>query len=191
MHIEQYVVDILRNEIGLDNNHIWVMSQNRKIPTEAQELFVIVGAVDFNPISSKSYFDHNSNSERQVVYGRAMLQIDIFSRSTEARTRRSEILMALNSFYSQEIQNKYHFRIFEIPASFVNTSHLEGGSNINRFTIRAYAMCTEVKIKEAEYYDTFNSEINSDGTKIILDTIQAPRPTPNDGQVDAELQTSE
>jgi hypothetical protein len=189
MQLENYIVDIVRSEMGLDQNHIWVRVQNRKIPPNADELFVVVGAVDFNPISSKSYYDSIKDAERQVVYGRALVQIDIFSRSIEARTRRAEVSMALNSFYSQEIQNKYQFRIFEIPSSFINTSGLEGGSDINRYTLRFYAMCSEVKEKTTAYYDTFNAEINSDGTEIILDTIQAPRPTPNDGQDDSQLQS--
>lgn len=191
MQIENYIVDIIRSEMELDQQHIWVEAQNRKIPTNADELFVTVGTVDFNPISSKSYFVGETTNERQVVYGRALMQVDIYSRSTEARTRRAEVLMALNSFYSQEIQNKYHFRIFEVPSAFINTSHLEGGSNINRFTVRFYAMCSVVKEKKTDYYNTFNAEINSDGTKIILDTIREPVPNPNDGQDDAQLQSSE
>jgi len=189
MQLENYIVDIIRKEMELDQNHIWIRAQNRKIPPNANELFVVVGAVDFNPISSKSYYDSIKDTERQVIYGRALVQIDIFSRSIEARTRRAEVSMALNSFYSQEIQNKYQFRIFEIPSSFVNTSDLEGGSDINRFTLRFYAMFSEVKEKTTAYYDTFNAEINSDGTEIILDTIQAPRPTPNDEQDDSQLQS--
>ena len=189
MQLENYIVDIIRTEMALDQNHIWIRAQNRKIPPNANELFVVVGAVDFNPISSKSYYNSIQDKERQVVYGRALVQVDIFSRSTEARLRRAEVLMALNSFYSQEIQNRYQFRIFEIPSSFINTSSLEGGSDINRFTITISAMCSEVKEKTTAYYDTINAEINSDGTEIILDTIQAPRPTPNDEQDDTQLQS--
>ena len=181
MQVENYVVDIIRSELGLDQQHIWIRSQNKKIPPNADELFVVVGVVDYLPISSKSYYDHTKDQERQVVYGRAMVQVDIFSRSIEARVRRAEILMALNSFYSQEIQNKYQFRIFELPSSFVNNSDLEGGSDINRFTIRFYSMCSEIKIKTTAYYDTFNAEINSDGTMITLNNVQ----------VDPQLQSSE
>lgn len=172
MQLENYIVDIVRTEMALDQNHIWVRAQNRKIPPNANELFVVVGAVDFNPVSSKSYYDSVQDKERQVVYGRALVQVDIFSRSTEARLRRAEVLMALNSFYSQEIQNRYQFRIFEIPSSFINTSSLEGGSDINRFTITISAMCSEVKEKTTAYYDTFNAEINSDGTIITLNNVQ-------------------
>ena len=61
MQVEEYIVDIIRNDMGLDQQHIWIQSQNRKIPPNSQDLFVVVGCVDFKPISSKSYFDNTTN----------------------------------------------------------------------------------------------------------------------------------
>lgn len=174
MQIEQYVVDILRNELGLDQQHIWIQSQNRKIPPNSNDLYVVVGVVDFLPISSKSYFkviegsDDVSHIERQILYGRANVQIDIFSRSNEARIRRGEILMALNSFYSKGIQDSKNFRIFELPSTFLNLSGLAGGSDINRFTMRFYAMIAETKEKTSEYYDTFNEELSSEDEQGVV-----------------------
>ena len=162
MQVEEYVVDIIRSEMGLDQQHVWIQSQNRKIPPNSQDLFVVVGCVDFKPISSKSYFDPNTDEERQVVYGRAQIQVDIFSRSNEARIRRGELLMALNSFYSKGVQDKKQFKIFELPSSFINLSGLAGGSDINRFALRFYAMISEVKEKSSSYYEIFNAEIRSE-----------------------------
>ena len=53
-----------------------------------------------------------------------------------------------------------NFRIFELPSSFINTSDLQGGSDINRFTIRIPTMVTESKVKSADYYDTFQANIS-------------------------------
>lgn len=166
MQIEEYVVDIIRKEMGLDQQHIWIQAQNRKIPPNSNDLYVVVGVVDFLPISSKSYFrevedsgDSSATIERQILYGRANVQVDIFSRSNEARNRRGEILMALNSFYSKEIQDRNQFRIFELPSTFINLSGLAGGSDINRFTMRFYAMIAETKEKSSDYYDTFNAQL--------------------------------
>lgn len=176
MQIEQYVVDIIRTEMGLDQQHIWIQSQNRKIPPNSNDLYVVVGVVDFLPISSKSYYISSTDKERQVLYGRANVQVDIFSRSNEARNRRGEILMALNSFYSKGIQDKEQFRIFELPSTFINLSGLAGGSDINRFTMRFYAMIAESKEKSSDYYDTFNEELHieegSDEVVIRLENLQ-------------------
>lgn len=182
MQIEQYVVDIIRKEMDLDQQHIWIQSQNRKIPPNSNDLYVVVGVVDFLPISSKSYFKEIegsgevANIERQILYGRANVQIDIFSRSNEARMRRGEILMALNSFYSKEVQDSNHFRIFELPSTFLNLSGLAGGSDINRFTMRFYAMIAETKEKSSDYYEVFNEvlhiEDEKDVTVIKLENLQ-------------------
>ena len=176
MQIEEYVVDIIRTEMGLDQQHIWIQSQNRKIPPNSDDLFVVVGCVDFKPISSKSYYIHTNDTEKQILYGRANVQVDIFSRSNEARVRRGELLMALNSFYSKGVQDKKQFKIFELPSSFINLSGLAGGSDINRFAIRFYAMISEEKTKSSDYYDTFNARISSESEKgvdiIELENVQ-------------------
>ena len=161
MQIEEYIVDIIRNEMGLNQQNIWIHSQNRKIPPQSMELYVTVGCVDFLPISSKSQYNPDEDTEVQTVYGRASVQIDILSRSLEARQRRSELLMALNSFYSKEIQDKHQFRIFELPSRFINTSSLEGGSEINRFSLIIRAMISQDKVKTSAYYDNFNTTIIS------------------------------
>lgn len=176
MQIEQYVVDIIRKEMGLDQQHIWIQAQNRKIPPNSEDLYVVVGLVDFLPISSKSYYLPETDTERQILYGRANVQVDIFSRSNEARTRRGEVIMALNSFYSQEVQNSRQFRIFELPSSFLNLSGLAGGSDINRFTLRFYAMVAEEKDKSSDYYEVFNGELDIEeqtpATVIELENLQ-------------------
>ena len=175
MQIEEYIVDIIRKEMNLNQQNIWIHSQNRKIPPQSQELYVTVGCVDFLPISSKSRFNPDNDTEIQTVYGRASVQIDILSRSREARIRRAELLMALNSYYSKEIQDKHQFRIFELPQRFINTSSLEGGSEINRFSLVIRAMISEDKVKTTSYYDTFNAEILAQGkdlTEIELNDLQ-------------------
>ena len=180
MQVEEYIVDIIRTEMGLSQQNIWIHSQNRKIPPQSQELYVTVGCVDFLPISSKSTFkmveatqtEPEHGEEIQTVYGRASIQIDILSRSLEARQRRAELLMALNSFYSKEIQEKYQFRIFELPQNFLNTSGLEGGSDINRFSLIIRAMISQDKVKETEYYDTFNETIISQEQDDVIIDLQ-------------------
>ncbi len=161
MQIEEYIVDIIRKEMNLNQQNIWIHSQNRKIPPQSQELYVTVGCVDFLPISSKSKYNSETDNEVQTVYGRASIQVDILSRSLEARQRRAELLMALNSFYSKEVQEKKQFRIFELPQTFTNTSGLEGGSEINRFSLIIRAMISQDKVKPTAYYDTFNEQIIS------------------------------
>lgn len=159
MQVEEYIVDIIRTEMNLPQQNIWIQSQNRKIPPQSQELFCVVGVTNFKPISSKSRWLPETQQEEQVVYGRADVQVDLMSRSNEARVRRSELLMALNSYYSKNVQDSDCFRIFELPTMFINTSGLQGGSDINRFTLIIPTMISEVKIKGTDYYDKFRMQV--------------------------------
>ena len=161
MQIEEFIVKIIRTELGLSQNNIWIQSQNRKIPPESEELYCVVGCTNFRPISSKSRYNSLTDKEEQTVYGRADVQVDLMSRSNEARVRRAEVLMALNSFYSKNLQDENCFRIFELPAFFHNTSGLQGGSDINRFTLVIPTMISETKVKSTDYYDTFNATVTS------------------------------
>lgn len=162
--IEEYIVSIIVNQMGLDNKHCWIASQNRKIPAQAQELFCVVGSSFFKPISSKSRWNSETLKEVQEVYGRADIQIDLFSRNNDARIRRDEVLMALNSFYSKSVQDEGCFRIFELPSMWHNTSYLEGGSSINRFTLIIPTMTWKTKEVNFDYYDKFRFQAsNEDG----------------------------
>ncbi len=169
MQVEEAIVTILRKELGLKQQNIWIQAQNRKIPPQSNELYCVVGCTMFRPISSKSRFLSGTNQEEQVVYGRADVQIDLMSRSNEARNRRAEVLMALNSYLSKNVQDKECFRIFKLPTMWTNTSGLQGGSDINRFTLIIPTMVSEVKIKSVDYYDTFKSTVIAEEQKV--DTI--------------------
>jgi hypothetical protein len=187
MQIEEYIVNILRNEMGIPQSNIWIQSQNRKIPPESEELYCIVGVRFFDPISVKSRWIPETAQEEQVFYGRADVQIDLLSRSNEARIRRSEILMALNSFYSKNFQDEKCFRIFKIPTSFINTSDLQGGSDINRFTLIIPTMISEKKIVGFDYYDKFRMSVQDE--KSIIANINEQnytftiKPVPEDATV--------
>ena len=162
------MVQIIQNQMNLPAGTIWIASQNRKIPTNSNDLFCVVGTRSFKPISSKSRWISATQQEEQTVYGRADVQIDLMSRSNEARERRFEVLMALNSYYSKNLQDANCFRIFELPRDFMNTSGLQGGSDINRFTLIIPAMVSETKIISADYYDTFSGQIMTEQETIDL-----------------------
>lgn len=164
--VEEYIVDIIKNQMGLDNNHCWIATQNRKIPQQAQELFCVVGTSMFKPISSKSRWNPDTQTEVQEVYGRADIQIDLFSRNNDARIRRDEVLMALNSYYSANVQDNGCFRIFEIPQFWNNTSYLEGGSSLNRFTLIIPTMVWKTKEVSFDYYDKFSASISNEKGEI-------------------------
>ena len=168
--IEKYIVDILTHELELNPDHIWIWSQNRKLPDNAEGLYCTVGEINSRIVSAKSMY--KDEKEVQEIYEFCDVQIDLMSYSNEARDRRSEIIMALNSFYAKESMEKGQYRIYEIPHNMVNMSHLFGGSQINVWSLVITCDILSRKIKDALYYNKFRintDEYPPEGENLIVD----------------------
>ena len=93
------------------------------------------------------------------------IQIDIYSRNNEARQRLAEVQMALSSTMAEQLQDKYQFRIGKISDA-INLSGLDGGSDVNRYTIRLNCLCWYENDKKIDYYDKFSFEGYDENGKI-------------------------
>lgn len=170
--VEKIFVDIINHEIDVNPANVWIQSQNVKIPTDPDKLFVAIGMVDAQVIANNNTVetpDENTINEVQEIVQRENIQIDIFSRDNKARTMRWEIQTALKSIFSQQQQEKNNFRIFRIPTSFVNSSEVEGTSELNRFSIVIPCHVWYRKVKtlsdtSSEYYDDFSTRVDDEQT---------------------------
>lgn len=166
---EQVIVDILRTKMNLTDSQVFIRDQNKLIHNNTG-LSVVVGMVDSQVLSVVNTTSPTYDGMEEViqVVMRENIQIDIFSRSTEALFRRAEILIALRSEYSEQKQEEHGFSIFAIPMSFTNTSSAEGGSYINRFTL-IVACHTMTRSDDAlnapeDYYDDFSTRVDDSAT---------------------------
>lgn len=165
---EQIIVDIIRQEMELDVNSVWIRDQNKDIPLD-DGLYVIVGLTDSKTISSSNSFDTDTNEEIQEAVVSENIQIDIFSSSKDLISRRWEIIAALHSVLSRQKQEENNFKIFRNPNSFVNASGAEGGSNIIRystnFTCHVWYRKEKVIQSEAgDYYNDFSQRVDDVGS---------------------------
>ena len=104
-------------------------------------------------------------TEIQQVQMSENIQIDIQSRNNDARTRRWEIIAALQSIYAKQKMEENSFKIFRIPRSFVNSGMSDGGSVLNRFSIVINCYTWYNKTKNiTEYYDDFNTRVDDEST---------------------------
>ena len=93
----------------------------------------------------------------QSVNKRAVLQIDLWSRSMEAVNRKEEIIMALVSRYAESQMENCAFKIGRIPSNFVNLSSEEGSAIPYRFNISIPIQYYIEKRKEISFYENFES----------------------------------
>lgn len=170
IEIEKIFVNIIKQYLGLPDDYgvdaqgnvipsVVIKSQNIKLFNTSKMQITISTA------SSKVYANRREVKTINGVYSESVcmndqriMQIDVYSRSNEARERFSEVQMALTSTLAEQAEDKYQFRIGKISNA-VNLSGLDGGSEINRYTIRFNVLSWYNKIKPIEYYNSFETEV--------------------------------
>lgn len=176
--IEKIIIDILKYELNLTDDY-GRNSKNEVIPTfiigaqnsligYTDKLQIVIQSTSATPISNTKY--HKTDVDGKVSEIKEStyiddIQIDLLSKSpnNDARTRRFEVLAALASDYSQQMQEKYNCRIFRVPQGVFNTSSAEGGSNVNRYTISCRTSYQRIYTREVDYYNDFLTEVGKDG----------------------------
>lgn len=175
--IEKILVDIIKHELNLPDNYgttsnddvipsVIIYGQNIKL-FNTDKMQVTVRTVSQNIWSNRSEFKEIVNStgstfvEIQDVNERRMMQIDVYSRNNDARERFWEVPMALKSVYAQQQMDLYNFKIGTMTNS-QNTSGLDGGSDINRFTVTFSVLTHQQKQKPVDYYDKFTATFNNE-----------------------------
>jgi len=152
------ICDIIKNYMILDANQIWLYNQDYKIPNTLG-LFVIIQFLGGRPSSiSESFSDNISGGlqETLIVNMINQYQIDIQSKNNDAKGRKEEIIMALNSTISQQMQEKYQFKIANITNTFSNTSLAEDPSMYTKFSININVFEWKNKTKDVDYYNQFD-----------------------------------
>lgn len=169
---EVYLVDIIRQEMALPVQNVWIKSQNRKFPN-TQDLFAVVGTVDSPAFSNVKTIREETDSgavlEVQQVQFREVVNIDLISENDQARERRAELVLAINSYYAQQVQEANNFKIFKIPSFFVDSTDAEGGSQLNRFTLSIICHTWYRKEKvlssdNGDYYNDFDNRVDDEET---------------------------
>lgn len=186
--VEKIIVDLLKTYMSLPNNYgydaqgneipcIVIRGQNVKLHN-TPNLQITVGTLSTNVFANrKEYFQRTETVEQQEITRyfekvylneQRQMQVDIYSRNNDARNRFWEVQAALNSTYAIQLQDKYQFRISKMSNSF-NTTGLEGGSDLNRFSIRFNCLTWQEKVTEIDYYNSFRTQARDTNTNIFAD----------------------
>lgn len=152
----QWVCDILQSEMVLPVGSVYLWNQKLDLPSD-RNLYIAVGVTSMKCFGNSDVTENHAAGllERQSANYLATLSIDILSRGTQARDRKEEILMALASAYSQQVQQREGFYIATVAKTFVNLSEIEGAAIPYRFSIAVNIQYKVVKEKLTPYYDAF------------------------------------
>lgn len=171
--IEKILVDIIKHELNLPDNYgrtsngdiipsVIIYAQNIKL-FNTDKMQITVRTVAQRVWSNRNEFKEIQGqfTEIQDINESRFMQIDVYSRNNDARERFWEVAAALNSTYAQQQMDLYNFKIGTMTNS-QNTSGLDGGSDINRFTISFNVLTHQHKEKGVDYYDKFETTFNNE-----------------------------
>lgn len=158
--------DIIKNCMTLTDDQIFIYNQDFKLP-ETSGLFVILQYNSSQNYSSVNEFipapEGTDTAEESIsMLTKEDYTINVISKNDEARQRKEEVILSLNSNYSQNQQGTYQFQIARISNSFVNVSELEGAGMINRFAINISLLAHYNKTIDTVFYDDFTNQIEID-----------------------------
>ena len=182
--VEKIIVDLVQKELNLPNNWgldaqgneipcVMIKSQNIKLfntPNIQITISTLRNRLFSNRLEHRQEVIEDVTKYYEDIYineDRTM-QIDVYSKNNDARDRFPEVQACLGSTYAEQLQDKYQFRIGKISDA-VNLSGLDGGSEINRFTIRFQCLTWSKYTKEVEYYQSFRTQARDTNTDIFAD----------------------
>lgn len=149
--------DIIRNGMGLAADQVWLWDQKIFQLTDSR-LYIVVSVPACEPFSNINRPDPITGSlnQSQSVNMLAHLQVDIISRGPDARDRKEEVVLALNSVYSEQQQEANSFFVSRLNYKFINLSNLDGAAIPYRYSISLQMQYMVTLVKPAPYFDTFN-----------------------------------
>lgn len=178
IEVEKIIVKLIKNYLELPDNYGFD-SQGNEIPTvtiksqniklfNTDKLQITISTISSNVFANRKEYknvtitndDETTTDElHEVVYmnDKRIMQIDIYSRNNEARQRLNEVQMALTSTLAEQLQDEYQFRIGKISNA-TNLSGLDGGSDVNRYTIRFNCLSWYTKEKAVQFYNKFSTK---------------------------------
>lgn len=149
--------EILQRELGLEQGRVFLWDQKIFQPTD-QGLYIAVSVATGHPFANNIQAGTDGwNNSVQTLNMMATLDLDIISRGVGALRRKEEVIMALDSIYSQSQQEGNSFYIGKLPptAKFVNLSVIDGAAIPYRFRISVNIQYSVSKTKPVEYFGTF------------------------------------
>lgn len=152
----ELVCDIIAKYMALTADQIYIWDQKFNIPKDYRA-YLAASILSSRVFSSNiSYEDQGAGLNAvQQTNVTELVQIDIYSKSTEANRRKYEIVRALKSVYAQFQMENNNFSVSSIPANFVTVNSQEGAAIPYRFNITIAVQHMETQGEDVNFYDQF------------------------------------
>lgn len=146
---------IIAAEMELDPSRVVVYNQNFKAPSDT-EIYIIVAKRSVRIVGSKNEPDPDTDEEIKSVILNETYDVEITSKNTDAKMRAPEIIMALTSSFSVQIQEEGNFKISR-TSDILDLSFISGPSALHRYRIPVIIDRVMTKRTSIEMIDKFQT----------------------------------
>lgn len=153
------IKQILDNQMTMPIGRVFAYNSNVDLPKDS-DLFITLFYSERTPTANNSRMVSTAQGveEHQTINMAEDVTISLMSRNTSARDRVQDVFLALNSYYSKNLQSQNKLFISSIGQA-VDRSFLEATAMLNRFDIQIRIFRSYEKINTVDYYDTFSFEV--------------------------------
>ncbi len=169
------VAQCIAQGMNLPAGRVMLAYERWVIPKDG--LFVVVGYLGpAEQVAARSVLDA-AGDERQELLNRQDIQVDLMSivPDDSARLRRWEVPMSLQSLYARNYCARYGIGLPPLQGPMTDTSKLEPGGMLNRYTLRTPAFSVVGRTLPASSFNSFTATL-SIGAKGSSKTTQRTIP---------------
>ena len=141
---------IIKDFMNLEDGQIYFFNQMYIVPND-KRLYVCIGYQGDNTISNIK--ENKEDLQEFTTIKQKQVSIIIYSYGYEAIDRKEEIIQALNSNESENIQSLLGFHIGNLPISEENTSEEDGTKVLNKYNLLFNIIVGKRNNKTTTYYD--------------------------------------
>ncbi len=149
------ICDIISHELELEQGQIAIYNQNYQAPN-TPGLYIIVGLQSSRIIATTKRYDGDSDHAKQSLVRSSTYWIEMTSQNTQALERQGEVVLAMDSYYSQHQQEVNAIQISRLP-DILDLSFIEGPSSLYRYRFSVALKSVEHVVKDVDTFSKFKN----------------------------------
>lgn len=162
MEPDKILATVIQDEMQLPEGRIVLYNQDFIAPKD-KEIYITIALFSSKIISSNKEFDPILREEIKNVVMSEKYHIEITSKNTDAKNRYPQVVAALTSTFSVQLQELEHVSIYRSDQEPIDLSVIEGGSSLHRYQITAIITSMKTYKKTVSTFDQFQT------TEVITD----------------------
>lgn len=151
------LADLLVKELPISSDRIFIYNDGRPLPKDSG-LYIVLSINGTEVFRNTSKVKESTNyTEIQDQNYKQNIIVSVISRDSSARTMANNVVMALSSIYSQQLQEKYACHIARI-SNITDVSFLEKTDMLTRMDVLVHVLSWKQLTKTVDYYETKDIE---------------------------------